>query len=515
MEYSLVSKKWNKYISKLISNSIVDNNLIEFWFTPERSKKLLITFKKYKPISLEINKEYSIIKIEKKTIADYFNKKVLMINPLDFINCNKRQIDRFKFKFNKIIIELFGNEIVYKYINRSSNFENCINDNKIELNIKYFSLDENEFINFGKDTKSINVNEIQLFGANELQNLDFIRYFQPKHLLYDPNGCYSQDSYFHMDYSPLFNPEIIGERIESIKITGYSDHVEPYCLKNMNQLKNLHTLSIPILCHDLIKHLSGIDLGENGCDYHYGPLEKTKNIKEDWEQMIQSIVTCKSLKNLTSNFCSDGEFCLKCDDEYSNKILNSKIQLSNGIKKLLKSDYLYYLKFDDIDFVEESTFSPLLENFSLKVLVLKFRCLNHMMHTETYLNHSKIIKFILSNKLNINHLKISLVDGFGSENTQFDSNLISIIFNTLIYQQINNMKTNLYSIGLVIQKEQFDQVLNYIKLLSDSSIKTTNPIIKELYLSFNYPIDVDHINSLKNRIKNIDCKKGLVINIIK
>ncbi|EAL73446.1 hypothetical protein DDB_G0267986 [Dictyostelium discoideum AX4] len=515
IDYSLVSKKWNKYISTLISNSIVDNNLIEYWFTPERIKKLFVTNKLNKSFSLEINKKHSIIKIEKKIVIDYFNKKVLMINQCEFIKLNKRQIDGIKLKFNKIVIELFGNEIVYKYMNQASNFENGNNDFKMELNINNFSLDENEFIGFGVDTKIVNINKIQLFGANELQILDFIRYLQPKHLTYDPNGCYSQDSYYHMDYSPLFNPEIIGDRIESIKVIGYSDHVEPYCLKTINKLRNLHTLSIPILCHDLIKLLSDIDLGENGCDYHYGPLEKTNNLKEDWDQMIDSVLTCKSLRNLTlSNFCSDGEFCLKCDDEHSEKIINSKKQLSDGIKKLLKSDYLYYLKLDDIDFVEESTFSPLLENFSLKVLVLKFRCINHTMHEETYLNHCKIIQFILSNQININHLKISLIDGLGSKNSQFDTKLISLIFNTLLNQQKNNIKTNLYSIGLVIQKEQFDQVFNYFKLFSDSTFKTT-PIIKEYYLSFTYPVDNEYINSLKDKIKNIDCKKGIVININK
>lgn len=435
IEISLVSKKWFNNISNLISNnikqqqqqpiqSISDEKLKYFYFSNKTGKK---NFK------LKINGKFSILNINLE------NQQQLQ---LQHENKNENNL--------------------FKIIN--DNEENRIPDD-------YY-------------LKDIEINKLTMVGTSENNPNafeDIIEKIKPLSIKYNPNGNDYQDAYCHMNYSPFFN-EIINPRIESIQIDR-TDHVEPYHMVNINKLSNLHTLSCSILFHDMIRAESGnySSINDNGCNHFGGLNESTiKTIKNHWETMINSINTCKQLKNMTiKNFCFRGPHCMYdgIDKNNTSSIRESMIQLSYGIKSLFDGPppQLHYLKFTNIDFTEfTSTYSNLIRNKTIKALIFKTKGRNLDSLIDDSIISPLLDQFtdyffstVFSINSTIKHFKFTVL-GF-----------VSSIFNPLLK---NHNNLSLYSIELEINECQFDDSLKYIKKLEQLS-KNSHSTLKEFTLT--------------------------------
>ncbi|EAL71194.1 hypothetical protein DDB_G0272540 [Dictyostelium discoideum AX4] len=523
---SLVSKKWFKIISDFISNGIIEQKIIDYWFSDEGDDVIIL----HRGEDTMKSNEYSLIKIDATTIDDFFSSKYYYIESFKGTKFNPvKTTDDEPIKFinnNKTFKRIENNEI--KILLQITDKLN----ESVKVDLFRQSIDEDLLIPI-KENDNIIVENLELEGINMEYSLSNIFNFQPKHIKYDPNGPYCQDSYYHMDYSQLFNPNnleistpptlpLSTNRTESIKI-DISDHVEPSHLHNLEEsFPNLNSLSIPMLLHDLFICANDkiANLSENGCDYHYGELEKTSNIKQDWDKMIYSLTNCKSLNNLSiSNFCSYGFDCI---ENNNNNFITNDEPLSNGLQKLLSCKNIQYLKLIGFDFIKDinKVFSSLVNNCnngsSIKTLILQCDC-SHYKKSFEYCH--EISNCLLSNiyNLNLTYLKINFV----FSNDEHGLKILSFIFDTLIQKQQqqqrqqlkerNDENENIFTfndsrlnhIEFSLHLKHFDTIFGKIKSLSNDQSKIPNsyPIVKEIHMCISMTDKKEKV-LLKKRIQD-------------
>ncbi|KAN0000629.1 hypothetical protein ACTFIZ_001062 [Dictyostelium cf. discoideum] len=100
---------------------------------------------------------------------------------------------------------------------------------------------------------------------------------------------------YHADFSMFFDNQK-NEKVESIKV--YSDFVEPRELSNIHQLNHLHTLLISIQFHEIINIIAGFLNKSDICRFGSIKSVHKDNIIKDWELMIESFKSNKSLNHI-------------------------------------------------------------------------------------------------------------------------------------------------------------------------------------------------------------------------
>ncbi|KAM9983584.1 hypothetical protein ACTFIY_000319 [Dictyostelium cf. discoideum] len=218
--------------------------IIKNWFKLNGVE--MISFKSFK---LKINQNYSLIKIEKKLLDNYFLNQVLIINYESNRYEKKRILPTIEklLKFKKLIFNIDFNENIQKFIkefknekiiNNSIDYDKIIFNNNNEFNFNILlDIDSNQlkaFDNYDQNeldwNKIINVNKLNILGGNNIDDdddninnysyynyeekidLEYInQYFLPKYLNYDANSINYDDEMVHMNYSPIFSSNLIGK----------------------------------------------------------------------------------------------------------------------------------------------------------------------------------------------------------------------------------------------------------------------------------------------------------------
>ncbi|KAM9967642.1 hypothetical protein ACTFIW_001726 [Dictyostelium discoideum] len=504
-------------------------------------QKIYFNFKKVLYKYKNNNSNYSIINIDIKLIYNYFNNDIIIIkaNKASDKSLNSSSSIQRNLKNNKlIIIDLKYKDCVEKFlklivkdkkllniINYQQNQENE-NENgnenekkQIQINIKKLTNfkfeNKNKIINKNKndddegcsgggggggsndDFCKINLNYLRIIeDRNCISIYNAIKCFNTKNLIYEPNDFRGT---LVIDYSILFNPDTSGNIVESIIITK-TDHIEPLYLKDLNKLLNLHTLSIPISFHEIQRNINNNNNNNNNntssnvnnCSFSLRCLKNKNNLINDWEIMINSIISSKSLKNLKFiNFCFKMPICNTTTTNNNNNEI-----FYNGFKKLLSFGLIQYLKLEDFDFneINKDVFSVLSNNKILKTLILKNKNNNNINNNnngDEDLYYKNTIEYLISNiftseNCSIKHFKFYKCYRY----------LTSSIFNSIIN---NQNELNLYSITFeVMDNNQFNQVLDKIKIILSSSCRVP---IKE----FNIKVQPHFILNFKEKVKQFYC----------
>ncbi|KAM9961853.1 hypothetical protein ACTFIR_004717 [Dictyostelium discoideum] len=505
INYSLVSKKWFQFISNIIENNIIENDILNKWIfcrnkqfnINQISHELKDTLRNF---TLSINNVNSIINIENQLIKNYFNERILIIHANDLGDNYYKSIEMIKeinennsiFNYEKIIIdnikgyestssesELILNTIS-KLINNNNNNNNNNNQNyqdKLIIDIEWLTSgkwDEIHRDQFGLSNEMFKINKLTIreYNGNYNSRFPVIQSLKPKKIEikeyyddYDERPSYN--------YSPLFSTD--NNRLESIIIK--EGWVNVGNLKNIDyHLPNLHTLSISLLIHDIIKSILIND--ENfkkdeetlrDCNYYFignREIESEQNDSSHWESMINSLSNCKNLKNLSiDSFCMKmNDECFKispnCHDDNHQLIYSiSENVILNGLKRILESDdnniQCFNIGFDlnlngypdySINF-----FKSLESNFKLKTLSFK----NYQL-PNSILNYLFSYLFKINNS--INHLIIELLPP-KFDDFQVNYNLIFkyLFLNFNSYNSLYSITLKIYDISI------FNNILIYFK----------------------------------------------------
>ncbi|EAL72097.1 hypothetical protein DDB_G0269494 [Dictyostelium discoideum AX4] len=549
IDYSLVSKKWFQFISNIIENNIIENDILNKWIFCRNkqfninkiSHELKDTLRNF---TLSINNVNSIINIENQLITNYFNERVLIIHANDHGDNYNKSIEMIKeinenssiFNYEKIIIDnIKGYESTSSesdlILNTISKLINNINNNnqnyqdKLIIDIEWLTSrkwDEIHRDQFGLSNEMFKINKLTIreYNGNYSSRFPVIQSLKPKKIEikeyyddYDERPSYN--------YSPLFSTD--NDRLESIIIK--EGWVNVGNLKNINyHLPNLHTLSISLLIHDIIKSILIND--ENfkkdeetlrDCNYYFignREIESEQNDSSHWESMINSLSNCKNLKKLSID-----SFCMKMNDECFKISPNHQLIYSisenvilNGLKRILESDD-NQIQYFDIGFdlnlngypdYSINFFKSLESNFKLKTLSFK-----------KYQLPNSILNYLFSNlfKINnsINHLIIELLPPKFDDH-QLNYNLIFkfLFLNFNSYNSLYSITLKIYDISifnniLIYFKEFQKEFKKNYKNYKQSSLKEFN-----IYLFFKEPQDIENYFKKLKKIKKI-----FIINLIK
>ncbi|KAM9987126.1 hypothetical protein ACTFIY_011565 [Dictyostelium cf. discoideum] len=559
INYSLVSKKWFQFISNIISNNIIENDILNKWifcrnkqFNKNKiSHELRDTLRNF---TLSINNNVnSIINIENQLIINYFNERVLIIHANDTGDDYNKSIEMIKeinetnsiFNYEKIIIdnikgyesissesELILNTISKLILKNNNNNDNQSYQDKLIIDIGWLTSakwDEIHRDQFGLSNEMFKTNKLTIreYNGNYSSRFPVIQSLKPKKIEikeyyddYDERPSYN--------YSPLFSTD--NDRLESIIIK--EGWVNVGNLKNIDyHLPNLHTLSISLLIHDVIKSI----LNDNeyfkekplrDCNYYFignREIESEQNDSSNWESMINSLSNCKHLKNLSiDSFCmKSNDECFKTSPYHDNHDNNNHHQLIysiseniilNGLKRILESVdnniQHFTIGFDlnlngypdySINFLKSLESNSKLKTLSFKNYQLPNSILNYLFSNLFKINNS------------INHLIIELILLSPESDLKVNYNLIFkfLFLNFNSYNSLYSITLKIYDISIFnniliyfneFQKEFKKNYKNYIQ----PSLKTFN-----LYLLFKEPQDIE--NYLK-KLKKI--KKIFIINLI-
>ncbi|KAM9960800.1 hypothetical protein ACTFIW_009952 [Dictyostelium discoideum] len=554
INYSLVSKKWFQFISNIIENNIIENDILNKWIfcrhkqfnINQISHELKDTLRNF---TLSINNVNSIINIENQLIKNYFNERILIIHANDLGDNYYKSIEMIKeinennsiFNYEKIIIDNIKgyestsseSELILNTISKLINNNNNNNQNyqdKLIIDIEWLTSgkwDEIHRDQFGLSNEMFKINKLTIreYNGNYNSRFPVIQSLKPKKIEireyyddYDERPSYN--------YSPLFSTD--NDRLESIIIK--EGWVNVGNLKNIDyHLPNLHTLSISLLIHDIIKSILIND--ENfkkdeetlrDCKYYFignREIESEQNDSSHWESMINSLSNCKNLKNLSiDSFCMKmNDECFKIspnrhDDNHQLIYSISENVILNGLKRILESDdnniQCFNIGFDlnlngypdhSINF-----FKSLESNFKLKTLSFK-----------NYQLPNSILNYLFSDlfKINnsINHLIIELLPP-KFDDFQVNYNLIFkyLFLNFNSYNSLYSITLKIYDISifnniLIYFKEFQKEFKKNFKNYKQSSLKEFN-----LYLFFKEPQDIENYFKKLKKIKKI-----FIINLIK
>ncbi|KAM9971129.1 hypothetical protein ACTFIW_011103 [Dictyostelium discoideum] len=430
LNYILVSKKWYNFISLTISNNIINNKSFEHWlkidynnnnksFTKnynnqnQYDKNNLIFNNEYSKNKISFNKEFSIIKIRESIINDYFKFNLFLSNiTINDFKEIKNKFENNQLVYNRIVVDIKtgyydGNqdEILFKIHEYVSNENSEIISNLfkiLELNHDFMIIDgfhpksneedEEEDDENGKGSKKcteIYLNNLLVAGydlamdeeGEDRESLKIFKIFKSKNIIYDGSGI-TYEVPTHVNYSALFDPDNSGQQVESINVKNEledSDFVEPLHLIKVNQFKNLHSITIPINSFQILSNLSK-EMGYFSIDCFKSGFGNSDNMKSELNQMINSIITSKSLKNLKILSISTKEDPIDYDAYYDegdlqtfiNQINEPKESFSNCFKPLFSelNTSIERIEFDCVGLLNINTFSNLLKNKSIKYLYL-------------------------------------------------------------------------------------------------------------------------------------------------
>ncbi|KAM9971065.1 hypothetical protein ACTFIW_011039 [Dictyostelium discoideum] len=182
--------------------------------------------------------------------------------------------------------------------------------------------------------------------------------------------------------SALFDPDYSGQQVESIKVKNdYEeiDFVEPLHLIKVNQFENLHSITIPLNSFQILSNLSK-EMGYFSIDCIKSDFGNSDNMKSELNQMINSLITSKSLKYLKITSINTAGDPINYDTYYDggdiqtfiNKINETKESFSNCFKPLFSelNTSIERIELDCCGLLNINTFSNLLKNKSIKYLYL-------------------------------------------------------------------------------------------------------------------------------------------------
>ncbi|KAM9971103.1 hypothetical protein ACTFIW_011077 [Dictyostelium discoideum] len=428
LNYILVSKKWYNFISLTISNNIINNNLFEHWLkinyydnksfienynnqNQYNNNHLFFKNKKDKQNEISFNKEFSIIKIKESIINDYF-KFNLFLNKFEFEDFKeiKNKFENNQLVYHRIVVNIDTDYMceddtllrIHKYIS-NENSEIISNLFKIlELNYGFWlengyhpdSEEEEEEDDDDDDdddtddkgnkkcTTELYLNNLSIDGfciddGEDEETVKIFKILKGRNLIYKGSDVES-DSPTHVNYTALFDPHNSGQQVESIKVKNESDNlefVEARHLIKVNQFENLHSITIPINPYQILSNLSE-EMGFYSLYCNNADSGNSKNMKSELNQMINSLITCKSLKNLNLS-------CIKCisfsfddfarfDQIFANQINETIESYSNSFKPLFSelNTSIERIGLDCCGLLNINTFSNLLNNKSIKYLYL-------------------------------------------------------------------------------------------------------------------------------------------------
>ncbi|KAM9972688.1 hypothetical protein ACTFIR_012055 [Dictyostelium discoideum] len=187
----------------------------------------------------------------------------------------------------------------------------------------------------------------------------------------------------HVNYTALFDPDYSGQQVESIIVQigreEYSDFVEPRHLIKVNQFENLHSITIPINSFQILSNLTK-EMGYFSFKCIKSFYGNSDNIKSELNQMINSIITSKFLKNLKIASINTAKHPIDYDAYYDdgepqafiNKINETTESFSNSFQPLFSelNTSIERIEFDCVGLLNINTFSNLLNNKSIKYLYL-------------------------------------------------------------------------------------------------------------------------------------------------
>ncbi|KAM9971095.1 hypothetical protein ACTFIW_011069 [Dictyostelium discoideum] len=492
---------------------------------------------------ISFNKEFSIIKIKESIIDDYFKFNLI----LNFITIDDFKEIKNKFKnnqllYNKIIIYFQTDYGLPDCIDLSEIQEYVSNENPeimtnlfkiLELNCNIWldnegyspnSEEEEEEENKGnKKCSEIYLHHILVSGFDrgaieDEETVKIFKILKGKNLVYDASDI-EVESLSHVNYSALFDPDNSGQQVESIKVKvllepEYEEFVEARHLMKVNQFENLHSISIPFNPYQILSHLSE-EMGLNKLYDNREVLGDSKNMKSELNQMINSFITSKSLKNLNIKSCVNSirfhpnDYYDGNDDGgqeiFVNKINETIESYSNSFQPLFSelNTSIERIELDCMGLLNINTFSNLLNNKSIKYLYLYDHsdfivyssklCDNgsgdYVLHEETISINQYLFDNIFSSPLtSIRHYKIKFKE----------LNQLKLIFNLILN---NIFKLQLYSLIFELDENEFDdefEIENQNELVEEQQQKSNNINLKEIKIIIKQHKYIQELNNINN-----------------
>ncbi|KAM9971131.1 hypothetical protein ACTFIW_011105 [Dictyostelium discoideum] len=473
LNYILVSKKWYNFISLTISNNIINNKSFEHWLKINYNNK---SFTKnnnnpnqYKQNKISFNKKFSIIKIQESIINDYF-KFNLFLNNITFNDFKeiKYKFENNQLDYKRIVVNLKNNyggnkEILFKIHRYVSNKNSEIISNLfkiLELNHD-FKLDK-DYSQKSQGTE-IYLNNLSISGfvrkdrkTSKTRVLKIFKNFKSKNIIYDGSRCPT-----NVNYLKIFDPDNSGQQVESIKVkngSGNKEFIKPHHLIKVDQFENLHSIEIPMNSLYILSNLSE-NMGfnkfyteNNGFNCIKSHFVYSDNVKSELNQMINSFITSKSLKNLNISSVRPEYVIFKSNKNHKileNQINQIKESFSNSFQPLFSAlnTSIERIELDCGGLLNINTFSNLLNNKSIKYLYLYDSDFIVYSFKPTGGSHdSSINQFLFENIFSSPSTSIRHY-GFCFKK----SNEIKLIFN-LIFNNIFKLK--LYSLVFVLNKNE-------------------------------------------------------------
>ncbi|KAM9971110.1 hypothetical protein ACTFIW_011084 [Dictyostelium discoideum] len=576
LNYILVSKKWYNFISLTISNNIINNKSFEHWleiyynnnksfienynnqnqydknnliFRNKEDKNIIRNkyhfYYNLKLYKISFNKEFSIIKIKESIINDYFKFNLfLYVITIDDFKEIKNKFENNQLLYNRIILDIGDDNGVnngtslfkiYQYIS-NENSEIISNLFKIlELNYDFWledaytphyeeEEDDSDDDEGKKKSTGIHFNNlsIDVYNGNEEEEIDkdeemvkIFKIFKGNNLIFDGSQVdFGSEISTHFNYSALFDPNNSGQQVKSIKVKNKLervDFVEARHLIKVNQFENLHSITIPINSYQIFSNLS------EEIEFHSQIISESgdsDNMKSELNQMINSFITCKSLKNLKisyvdsddlptfyyeygkSNHCITVKNLNKTIESYSNSFQPLFSELNTSIERI---------ELDSRCLLNMNTFPNLLNNKSIKYLYLynnsdsivylpkPIDVSGCQLNKETISINQYLFDNIFSSPLtSIRHYKIKFIQ---SNQIKFIFNLIlNNIFKLQLYSLIFRFKRNIFIREFVLEFKNF---INNISTLQQSK----NINLKEIKIKFKDVREIDdgeYIQELNN-----------------
>ncbi|KAM9971137.1 hypothetical protein ACTFIW_011111 [Dictyostelium discoideum] len=430
LNYILVSKKWYNFISLTISNNIINNKLFEHWlkinyinynktFIENYNKNqnqydqnnLNFNIKYYNTNKISFNKEFSIIKIKESIINNYFKSNLFLDQiEIDDFKEIKNKFENNQLLYNRIVvnfdtsIEGDQDEILFKIHKHLSNEDSEFISNLfkiLELNHEILvtqgldpeeeeddddDLNDHNYLNDEGNTElyfnNLSIYCYDRYVGEDRKTLRIFKNFKGKNIVYEgPNVI--NDIPTQVNYLALFDPNTSGQQVESIKVQNVNEDgvnfVEARHLIKFNQFENLHSIKIPINSFLILSNLSK-ELGFNGFRFMRTDIGNSDKMKSELDQMINSFITSKSLKNLKIKSISLKVYLIDYDTYYDggdlqtfiNNINESKESFSNSFQPLFSelNTSIERIELDCHGLLNINTFSNLLNNKSIKYLYL-------------------------------------------------------------------------------------------------------------------------------------------------
>ncbi|KAM9979528.1 hypothetical protein ACTFIY_008772 [Dictyostelium cf. discoideum] len=267
-------------------------------------------------------------------------------------------------------------------------------------------------------------------------------------------------------------------------------------------------------------------MGLNTLYHSRSESSNSRNMKSDLNQMVNSFITSKSLKNLTIKSCVNSIRFLpnehydgnEGDHEiFANKINETIESYSNCFKPLFSelNTSIERIEFDCIGLLNTNTFSNLLNNKSIKYLYLygdsDFIVYSsklsyngtgdYKLHGEPISINQYLFDNIFTSPLtSIRHYKINIKE---LKQLKFKFNLIlNNIFKLQLYSLIFELNEIELDDGLEFENKLNGEFLKEFKnLINNISIqqqKSNNITLKEIKIKINYFEFIQELNNINN-----------------